>query len=448
MRASIKQLIKKHYLWLPLFAGLVLLHSQHQLDSDEGVVLNAAWNIINGRIMYLDNFEFIAPLAPYLLAVWWRLSEVSFTSAAVLGLSIAALGAIGLYQLGRQLNLKRWRFLPPALFIVSSSFWPLINHNAFNLTALIWALYFISAAKRRTSYYILSGLSSAAAILFLQHKGLAAWLILTAYLLLMNLSRRLGFKQSLAFILSSLIPIAFVLMLWPPSLLYESLIIFPLNHYLETNAVSLALLIGSLALAVGLSLPAFIDDKGRQMNIKLFLLLFGLVLSAASLPRADASHLFQALFPFFILVAISLESIAQRQRDKIIITLTLIIVAIVALPRPLFNRSITNHFIREIKQACPLNQNIYAGPFLPGLYFELRSLNQIPYSILITNQQSAAQFKEAANQLADKRPYCAILNYAVVEKFAYNHKNPVDEFIKQNYRLAKTIGNVTIYIRN
>jgi len=126
----------------------------------------------------------------------------------------------------------------------------------------------------------------------------------------------------------------------------------------------------------------------------------------------------------------------------------LIAMVVVAVPRPLFNRSITNHFVGEIKKICPKNQGIYAGPFLPGLYFELRSLNQIPYSILITDQQSEAQFIDAADKLADKRPHCAVLNYAVVEKFAYNRDNPVDDFIEQNYRLAKTIGNVTIYISN
>ncbi len=81
---------------------------------------------------------------------------------------------------------------------------------------------------------------------------------------------------------------------------------------------------------------------------------------------------------------------------------------------------------------------------MPGIYFELRRLNTIPYSFLISQQQTDLQFEQAAEILAANPPDCVVLNYVTVEKFGHNKENPVDAFISDNYQAAGQWGNVQI----
>ena len=98
-----------------------------------------------------------------------------------------------------------------------------------------------------------------------------------------------------------------------------------------------------------------------------------------------------------------------------------------------------------IENQCQDSPYLYAGPFLPGLYFETRKLNPTPYPFLITNQHTFEQFNNARNVLITHTPSCAVLNYGIVQKFNYNYNNPVDNFILENYTLVMQEGNNLIY---
>ena len=76
---------------------LIALHATHQLDSDEGVILNGAWNILNGRTLYTDFFEIVAPGSFYLIFAAWKLFGADFwiaKSIAIVAIAGAA-AAVG-----------------------------------------------------------------------------------------------------------------------------------------------------------------------------------------------------------------------------------------------------------------------------------------------------------------------------------------------------------------
>jgi len=102
-----------------------------------------------------------------------------------------------------------------------------------------------------------------------------------------------------------------------------------------------------------------------------------------------------------------------------------------------------NEAISYIKDNCE-GEYIYAGPFIPGFYFETKKLNPIKYSVLITDLNTKEHFSESKEQLKDKNPYCAVLNYAIVKKFDYNKNNEVDNYIFENYEKDLRVGDIII----
>jgi len=54
--------------WLSVFIILVFFHSSHDLNNDEGIILNGAWNLLNGR----ERVEAEKELMGLLEAEWFR----------------------------------------------------------------------------------------------------------------------------------------------------------------------------------------------------------------------------------------------------------------------------------------------------------------------------------------------------------------------------------------
>lgn len=438
--------IKNNWLWFILACGFILLHSQHQLDSDEGLVLNAAWNIFNGRILYIDTFEFITPLAPFLIFWWWKITEVSFLSAASLAWLISFSSAIGLYLISRKLQIRRWRFFAPAFFIASSAFWPIINHNAFNMAAIIWSLYFLCSDLTKKSTLIYSGLLAGVAILFLQHKGIVALFISFVWLCYLVFKKTIKPQALLYYTAAALIPVLSLCIWWSPTVLFNNLIVFPLYNYPETNIVPLTLLIISALICLIILGAGFFKKEAINTKQRILVLALGLGLLVGSLARADAAHVFQVLGPLLVLVAYSLEQHLTRSYDRVLVGTWWILCLFALIPRPLFNVSITQNFIAAIRQYCP-SGSLYAGPFMPGLYFEMRTKSTTPYSILINKQQSPEQFAIAEQLLQNNPPSCVVLNYETVKKFNYTKNNPVDAFFQERYYEKQRIGNVHILVK-
>jgi len=435
--------IKNNWPWAIIIIALILMHSQHQLDNDEGVLLNAAWNVFNNRVLYIQNFEFIPPLAPYLLSWWWKISGASFLSAWFLGILIGLASALALYKINKELKIKKWKLLSPAIFVIMSSFWPMINHNAFSITAILWANYFL-IKKDRLYYLIFSGFLFGLSILTLQHKGVAALIGALIYLLIKYKNKKIKIKEIIYFIISATLPLLWLLR-WPIKTIYADLIVFPIKNYPETNYVSLVLLIITLVIGAALLYIASIEETKNKNKIAL-IAITGSVMLISSVQRADATHVLQSAVFILPIINIVFEKCFNKKYDYYWVVFILLIIGYLLAPKPFFENKIVEKIKLEIAKNCPSNI-FYAGPFMPGIYFEMRSSPPIPYSMLITRQQTEEQFQESAEQLRNSPPECAILNYATVEKFRYSQNNPLDKFLISYYRRYYKIGNLYIMKR-
>ena len=202
----------------------------------------------------------------------------------------------------------------------------------------------------------------------------------------------------------------------------------------------------------------------KKNNKKIWLLLtveFFLLLSTIPLP--DFNHVITILSPSLALTAAIIEE--RRLKNTIgakiinyclttVGTLLLLLVLWVFLTPNLHEPSFWQNpewFKAEewfkIIQQCP-GDYIYAGPFLPNIYFEARKLNATPYPFLITRQNPPAQFEDAVRHLQARQPNCAILvYYGGLNRFHYCQDNPVENYIRQNYRLLYSDSNIFVYRR-
>jgi hypothetical protein len=112
---------------------------------------------------------------------------------------------------------------------------------------------------------------------------------------------------------------------------------------------------------------------------------------------------------------------------------------------PKYELKADNLVLRYIAEECNGSPYLYAGPFMPNLYFEARKINPTGFAWLITGHHTPGQFARAAQRIETARPACAILNYETVRKYNYNTGNPVDNYIKNNYRLDKVLGEFMFY---
>jgi hypothetical protein len=99
--------------------------------------------------------------------------------------------------------------------------------------------------------------------------------------------------------------------------------------------------------------------------------------------------------------------------------------------------------LTSVKDRC---SSVYAGPFLPGMYYETGKLNPTKFTVLLTGYNTDQQFSAAYDELNAARPECVIANYAMVGKFNYSKDNPVDKFILDNYKLAYSSGDMQLYM--
>jgi len=162
-------------------------------------------------------------------------------------------------------------------------------------------------------------------------------------------------------------------------------------------------------------------------------------------------------FPLIALVPTIAESLstAKIETNRLIFILLPLIICVLLIPS-LFNIIYAPPFyffyqspkLSYINENCKNSEYIYAGPFMPGLYFAAKKNQPTPFSFLITNHQTEEQFLQAKKDLEAKKPICIIMDYEMVEKFKYNRNNPVDQYIDNHYHLVKTINHTQIYKLN
>mgnify|MGYP001308315820 CR=1 FL=1 len=438
--------------WLILAVLAVILHSEHFLNIDEGVTLNGAWNLYNGRRLYFDFFAFVPPLSFYLIDWLWKLIGVSFWSAKIFSVFLLFLGAIGSYKTAEKLKKTPLNFLVPLFFIFISSWLVIINHNFYHLIAAVWAVYFFIAYWQSGRYHrlVVSGLLTGVAILCLQQKGLA--LAGTFGLLLLFLPRPLAAKMRfyslLIYGVSVIFPVSLMFLFWPPALLYKNLVDFPLFHYIEVNRISYRFLIISAIATAALGLSS---RKLCSASLILYAVVTGLFIFCYPLP--DYYHLDLALIMLVPLLPeiICVNSVGWRRLARVIAVVILIwmwlwpvISRFATLPFGFFN-NIKNQSLEYVRRECA-GKTLQAGPFFPNFYLETGKLSATSFDVLITGHQTPEQFILARRQLEAAPPDCAVTYYPkFLVRFHHNQNNPVENFIRDNYHPVFVDGVTTVW---
>ncbi len=443
--------------WFSLLALSFFSHSQNLLDSDEGIILEGAWNMINGKELYKDFFEFVTPGSFYFIYLIWKIFYPSYWIAKIASLFLFWGTSFFIFKISNEIKKSFYNYLPPLIFVISSFCWPIINHNAYNLFFLTFSSFvFIKGLRTNNKInFIASGFLASLSIMFLQQKGLALTGTMTIYLLLLFFyeKNKQRLKQIFWFLSFCFLPLTLLFLKWPTQLLYENLINFALQNYIEVNKTPYGIFIFFLILNI---LIAIILKKQKNKKIYFLLLLqFGLLLT--TLARPDRYHVLLIIFPIYSLLPILLEKIITIKSWVKYLYLTFIVITIFLIVYPFllfiyFNppsstKEKTLEITKFIKENCPEKNDLFAAPFIPGLYFETRKLNFTPYYLLMTGLQNEEIFNEVKNLIEINQPQCIVMNYQIVEKFNYSKDNPVDKYITENYQLQTKIQNDLIFIK-
>ncbi|RJQ35546.1 hypothetical protein C4566_00545 [Candidatus Parcubacteria bacterium] len=432
-------MFKKYQTFLYALIFLVFLlyaHSNHPLNSDEGIILDGAWNMLNGRKLYIDFFEIITPGSFFAIFLSWKIFGASYLVAKFISVFFVWLSVIGVYKICVLFSHKKWTYLAPFIFGSLSISWPIINHNSHSILFVIWAVYFLLRALeiKKRKYFVLLGVFTAFLILFLQSKGVIFLVGVFLYLIFLWFYKKIiPGKQIVYYILPAIAISIAVLSFWPLDIIYSDLVIVPTTRYIRINTVSLWMFFIFVLWFVFLW---FVYRRNQDIKIKALLLIQALLLFS-SLSRPDHYHLSLNIFPILVLTGYFLAGDGRKELKIFYATYSVVLIVLLLMPSvmtfiirsPLsINKPIS--LVEKIKDNC---EEIYAGPFLPGIYFETRKLNPGPYYSLFTDFNYPWHFAEQAEAVKKIRPDCAVLDYGMVSKFGYDKNNPLDNFIAEHY---------------
>lgn len=438
--------------WLFFYASVIFFFFwTHPMNSDEGIVLAGSWALQNGHNIYSDFFSIVTPGVYYLILWTWKIFGVSYVVAKALSLIAFALSAFGLMKIIQKFFTGFFSYLLPLLFIFFGLHWPIVSYYTFNLACLIWASYFFLGyiEKRTPAAIFIAGMFSAVAFFFLWNRGIVFLAVCLPFIWLLNKNKRF-FSDVLLFLAPVLLAIITLVCVWPFQLVLDNLIVFPFLHYSEIIEKNFVLFFVILSI---IGLYAVILRKEKDVRIKFLLAVqILLLLSTESLP--DLYHISTIIFPLLILWLLCWRQTKNvKFYWRVLVFSSAILTLYIFLKPSIIN--VANSYQYELKpnneildfidRECDASDYLYAGPFIPNFYFETRKENPSPYSWLITNHHTVAQFNQTAESLKKFQPSCAVLNYEMVKKYNYNMNNPVDNYIKDNYYLEKTYGDFSLY---
>jgi len=450
------------FFWIFILFLLLYLHLTHgRVDSDNGIYLAGAWNIYNNLGIYTDFFSFTTPGVYYLLASAWKVVGVSYwLSWGIAILSILVTSGF-IFKITAKIN-HLAAYLAVFLFVITTNSWAIITSYIFCLPFIFSAIYFfvVWLEKRQSNSIYWAGLLAGISVVFMQTIGLATLLSFIIFLLYLYFSEkdRTIINKLVLFCFASFVPIMVIFLKWSPLFLYDNLVKFPLNNYSSTINSNYSLLFFSFFFLFIFGYAFGKRELGLNMKLITLLNIWQFNLLLAALPNPDFVHVSFALVPLLMIFSLAVVKILKIKSK---IWFSLGVVASASFMFCLFSFYLVTYYInvssikfktssREliifIKENCRTDY-IYAGPFLPGIYFESKKLTPGPSSWLLTNHHPDDYFLETLKKLERFRPDCAVVNYEMVKKYKYNQNNVVDNYIFKNYRVIKTFGDTSVLKR-
>lgn len=429
-------------------------------NSDEGVILNGAWRMYQGDKLYTDFFSFIAPGSFWWTELSFHLLGPTYFSARIFSVFLLAISVIAVYWTTMLVGGSRFAafFASLVWFLGNILFGVTINHNNHSSYLASIALLFIVLAlsKNSSAYFFASGLFIGITAVFLQTKGLAlaGGLILPASVFAATGKIRAAYFLVLCGGFFAVVATMFCF--WDPTFLYETLIRWPQEHYMVANKISKIgwLMVLAVFLAVFYAVIRAKNVSGGRIVFLLGVSQFFLLLSA--LTRPDTIHLFLASFGLIVFGALAIDKylpsfsnffrISRRIFENLTLSVLVLAVFIFSLANGLEALRRERYFENSIIQSRRFD-NLYAHPFMPGIYFELGLANPYPYDVLLTGMYPEEAFSENLSKLKSENPEYIFVDYGMASKFGYDTANALDSYISENYETANIIDTFQILKR-
>jgi hypothetical protein len=426
------------------FILTLLFQKSFLVQSDEGYTLNAAWQMWNGMKMYDDFRLFVAPGAGCAVyAVWAMFGGPSFLSARLLSLVLSFSAIVAVYLM---LSRRGVRGAPLAAAVVTwtiaSAQYVLLNHNTFSSYAGAWMLLALLRAQERDRAgaarlrdHALVGVAAGIVTLFLQTKGLALLAAASALTLFAGRGWR-GVRAAAVLVGAAAAVVAPLLIIWRPSVLLREWFLVPLGgNYLGQTSASRPLAVGAVLVVAAMAAIA-IRLRDRLL---IAVTVVQAALLASLLHNMEAHHAAVNSFPLVVFVPLALQRFEPRLQVAAAIVGASFVAFLLTPPLgPLFEEStlyvdFIRHPSRNIfpQPRVAAARAIYAGPFMPGLYFGLGKKN--PYFVSETVVCNDDCRRRLLAQLDAVKPELAFLDYQLVRHLGYDENNPVDAYFRDRY---------------
>ncbi len=440
-----------------MFVALSALYfSGHGLNSDEGLVLNSAWQLWHGKKLYIDYFEYVSPGASYLILGSWKLfGDPSYLVAKLFSYMFWLFSLAGLIAVIRQFTKSLLAIsVAVVLWLLASYLYPIINHNTYSSFAAVWLMYALIRATKtqKTSYWLVCGVLSVVVFWFLQTKGL---LLVVSSVGIFVLQRNRRLLDLLAMVVGSMATMVVLFHPWPWRVLWEYLFIYLMRGgYMSFTSMQIHWIILECLIVVAMIGLAYFAKRRELMYLAV--LQAGLFLSSGN--NVDVNHLAINSFPFIVVVAVLCARVVEVSRNNsqtllrfavavgVVVAMQLSFVVLSNLAsNNVFNKDLAGADATEILGVSTLGvRNIYSGPFLPGVAYELRKPNPFPYSNQLVCD---AECLNATLSVFEKeRPELVFMDYGMVAKYGYLEDNPVGEYVRKHYKVCgEVIRNLQVY---
>ena len=445
----------KLYIYLLFIVALLLLLSEHNSRPDEGATINIAWQLLQGKTIYSQLFqEFISPGSGYLILYIWKLfGTYNYLIVKLSFIILVGLSAILFSKSAWSISKSNFR-QNMALFTLIPTFCPtvLINHNTLSSLVAIWCLYLIIEAyygKKNTFLYLfLAGITTALCLWFLQTKGLSVFGAIILSIFFFKIRPVQKFQSLLSYSVGFVVTLWILFFKFSVHSLIEALIIFPREiGYISANLKQLDYFILSLMLLI-LCCMVFYYIKSKN-NLIIILFFFQLMLFLSFANNINLGHFSINIFPFLLIV------LTFVKKNKIITEENILICVIsyfaytsfilIFLTLNIYNVEIfrTKKLFDARWDNIKSARNIYAGPFMPNLYYELGKENIMPMPNMQFCKGVCATF--AIEQLKLKRPEYALVDLESLKGFGYTPDNPIDQYILTHYKYCRNIDDIQVY---
>ena len=448
----------------------LLLCRSYPVQSDEGYTLNAAWQVWSGLKMYDDFRLFVGPGAAYSVYWLWRIvGAPSFLAARSLSLALSFSSITVLYLLLRRAGVRGVVLATTVvLWVSSSALCVLLNHNSFSAFAASWFLLPYlrivggsgdADAGPPSRSAIWAGMAAGAVFVFVPMKG--CWLVAAAIGFWLWISRGRGnsFRTVAALLAAFVAVIAPLFIVWRPATLVRNWVLIPLaGDYLghTTAAGRYGLLAIAILLGMGWGARRLHDRTLGALAAVQAALFMG------TIHNLEPSHLAINAFPALVFAALASERVI-RAREGAAGRTSLPATALMALfagavavwmaftpggRGSLEESTLYVDFVARPPRAPLASPRIaaahaiYAGPFLPGLYYLFQKKN--PFFVSETVVCDATCQRALVVELAAVRPELAFLDYQMARSLHYDADGPVDVYLRDHYRRCPTPGVIEV----